>query len=42
MMPKEGPFQSRPISIFPELGGTNRESVNEGPVSRHVKGLPSS
>jgi len=42
MMPKEGPFQSRPISIFPELGGTNRESVNERPVSHHVKGFYSS
>lgn len=39
MTPKEGPCPSRLFSIFPELGGTNRESGNERQMSNYIKGF---
>jgi hypothetical protein len=38
MTPKEGPDPSRCFSIFPEPGGTNRESGNERQMSDDIKG----
>jgi|GEM_PF-2762333 len=39
MTPKEGPYPSRLFSIFPELGGTNRESGNDRQMSNYIKGF---
>ncbi|MCJ7745774.1 MAG: hypothetical protein MUP40_05740 [Actinobacteria bacterium] len=39
MTPREGPCPSRLFSIFPELGGTNRESGNERQMSDDIKGF---